>query len=174
MKTLPLISLTSLFLFTSCGKKPSVAVTHEPAISLDAYFTDSAPPDAQPIHLIRETAKPGDAVTISGRVMGRKFPFVDGRAAFVLGDPEVITACNDMPDDECETPWDACCETKEAISKATATIQILGEDGRVLKTSVKGNHGLKELSSVTLTGTLDQSSTPEALVINASSLHVAN
>ena len=174
MKSIPLISLTSLFLFASCQKKETTAAVTEPAVSLDSYFTETAPTDPQPIHLVRTTAKAGDTVTVSGKVMGRLHPFVDGRAAFVLGDPEKISSCDTMPDDECETPWDACCETKEALQQATATIQIVGADGRVLKSSAKGSHGLKELSTVTLTGTLDKASTPEALVINAAVLHVAN
>jgi hypothetical protein len=43
----------------------------------------------------------------------------------------------------------------------------------VLKQDLKGVHGLTELSVVTLTGTVAKSSTPEALIINASQLHVA-
>jgi hypothetical protein len=173
MKSTVLIPLTSLFLFSACQKSAESTITtsEAAAVSLEAWFTDTPPADPAAIHVLRTTAKPGDTVTISGLVMGRMQPFVDGRAAFILGDPAKLTPCNRKPGDECETPWDVCCDT-EAISEATATIQLMGEDGRVLRQSIKGSHGLAELSEVTLTGTVDKASTAEALIINATLMHV--
>jgi hypothetical protein len=174
MKSLPLISITSLFLFAACDDRAkSTATTTAPAMSLDSWFVETAPADPQPIHLIRTTAKPGDEITVSGRIMGRMNLFVEDRAAFILGDPAKLTPCNAIPGDECDTPWDTCCDSKEAKLEGTATIQITGEDGRVLKHSLKGVHGLTELSTVTVTGTVDKASTPEALILNALKIHVA-
>lgn len=176
LRRLPLIIALPLcaFSLSSCGKKAETQAEVSPAASLDPYFTASAPADPKPISTLRTTAKPGDEVTVSGLVMGREKPFVEGRAAFILGDPSKMTPCNKMPDDHCKTPWDACCDTPEAKREGTATIQILGADQRVLKQNIKGEHGLKELSAVTLTGTVDKASTPEALIINATALHVEN
>jgi hypothetical protein len=178
MKSLPLISLTSLFLFAACGDrtKSTAGLTPPEAAasdSVDAFFVDAAPADPQPIHLVRTTAKPGEEVTVSGRIMGRMNLFVEGRSAFILGDPAKLTPCNEIPGDECGTPWDTCCDSKEAKLEGTATIQITGADGRVLKQSLKGVHGLTELSTVTVTGTLDPASTPEAMIVNALKIHVA-
>lgn len=169
---LPAVCLT----LGSCGKKPvtAQAPAESPQTSLATYFTDTAPPSPAQISVIRTTAKPGDAVIVTGLVMGRDHPFVDGRAALVLGDRTVLTPCNAKPGDGCATPWDTCCDTKEDKQRATATIQLVGKDGRVLKTGLKGAGGLKELSAVTLTGTVDKASTPEALIINASQMHVSN
>lgn len=166
-------SMFASFLVLTACEKPTEPQATTPTVSLEKYFTQTTPSNPQPIHQIRTTAKPGDTITISGLVMGREKPFVDGRAAFILGDPAKLTPCNKMPDDHCTTPWDACCDTPEAKLEGTATIQIT-ENGRVLKQSIKGEHGLKELSTVTLTGTVDKSSTPEALIINATALHIAN
>ncbi len=173
MKFLPILAL--LAFLPACKKSEETAAKTE-AISFTQYFTAIAPPSPQAIHAIRETAKPGDQVVVSGVVMGRAKPFVDGRAAFVLGDPAKVTSCDKMPGekDHCKTPWDACCDSPEAKREGTATVQIIGSDGRVLKESLKGINGLKELSNVTLTGTIDKSSTAEALVINAQALHVTN
>ena len=166
------LSLVLPFLFTSC-KQETKETAASPTIPLGQYFATTAPANPQPIHQIRTTAKPGDEITVSGLVMGREKPFVDGRAAFILGDPTKLTPCNKMPDDHCKTPWDACCDSPELKKEGTATIQIVGSDNRVLKQSLKGEHGLKELSAVTLTGTVDKASTPEALIINATAMHVA-
>ena len=174
MKIVILIPLTSLLLLGACQKSTQTATPAEtPAATFDAWFTDTAPENPQTIHLLRSTAKPGDEVTVSGLVMGRRQPFVEGRAAFVLGDPGKLTPCNRVPGDPCKTPWDVCCDDDELILESTATIQLLGEKGRVLPHSIKGAHGLTELSLVTLTGTVDKASADGALIINATRLHVA-
>lgn len=161
------------FLLLAACEKPAAETpaSTTPAVSLDSYFAAEAPVSPQQIHVVRASAKPGDQVTVSGIVMGREKPFVDGRAAFVLGDPSKMTPCNKMPDDHCKTPWDACCDTPEAKREGSATIQLV-DNGRVIKQELKGVHGLKELSNVTLTGTVDKASTAEALIINATKLHV--
>ena len=149
------------------GSPPSAAPP-----SFEAWFTATPPADPQAIHLARHQVQPGDEITLSGRVMGRTSVFVEGRAAFILGDPEKLTPCNEIPGDECPTPWDVCCDTKEAKREGTATIQIAGEDGRVLSGSLKGVGGLTELSRVIVQGTVDRASSAEALIVNARAIHV--
>jgi hypothetical protein len=174
MKTKHLLAIAVLVL-ASCGKKEATAAveTAPPATAFDSYFTDQPIADAKAIHTIRTTAKPGDEIIISGKIMGREKVFVDGRASFLLGDPEKLTPCNEMPGDECETPWDCCCDSKEAKLEGIASIQITDAEGRVLTGGLKGVKGLKELSAVSVSGTVDQSSTAENLVVNAQSIHVA-
>jgi hypothetical protein len=134
----------------------------------------STPPAGEPqaIHLARSQVKPGDVITLGGRIMGTENPFVQGRAAFVLGDPAVLTPCNENPGDSCETPWDACCDTPEDKKRATASIQIVGDDGRVLKQDIEGFQGIAKLARLTVTGTVAEGSSAESLVINASAIRV--
>jgi hypothetical protein len=176
MKTTYLLTLAFAALAaTSCEKSETVAAVETTAPAdpaFEAYFTDEALADAMPIHVARTSASPGDEIVLSGRIMGREKVFVDGRASFVLGDPAKLTPCNEMPDDNCTTPWDACCDTKELKRVGLASIQILGEDGRVLSGVLKGTKGLKELSTLTVSGTVDKSSTEENLVINATKIYV--
>lgn len=167
----------ALFAFVSLSAcKPtdseSSAEKVAPDPKLQAYFSDEPLPDAQSIHIARTTAKPGDQITLKGDVIGRDKVFVEGRAAFILGDPEKLTSCDKNEGDTCETPWDACCDSMELKRIGTASIQILDEDGRVYFGELKGINGLKELSSVTLTGVVDETSTEENLVINATQIHV--
>jgi hypothetical protein len=173
MKTKHLLAIAALAL-ASCEKHESAATapTASDTAALDAYFTADPIADPQAIHVARTTAKPGDKIVIKGLVMGREKVFVDGRASFLLGDREKLTPCNEMPGDECPTPWDACCDSKEAKREGIASIQIVGEDGRVISGSLKGTKGLKELSAVTVTGTVAEQSTPDALIVNATKIHV--
>ncbi len=175
MKTKQLtVLLIAAFAAISCEKK-ELAVNADPGMpanAFDSFFTDQSIADAKAIHRARESAVPGEAIVISGKIMGREKVFVDGRASFLLGDPEKMTPCNEMPDDECSTPWDACCDTKEAKRGNIASIQIVDAEGRVLSGGLKGVNGLKELSAVTVSGTVDQSSTADNLVVNAKVIHV--
>lgn len=168
------ISVIAMLSLHACKPKESASNTENQAPDpvLAAYFVTETLPDAQSIHIARTTAKPGDTITLKGEVMGREKVFVDGRTAFILGDPEKLTACNKNPGDACETPWDACCDSKEVKKIAIASIQILGEDGRVMARELKGVNDLKELSSITVSGMVDQSSTEENFVINAKQIHV--
>ncbi len=169
--SIALIALLSLY---ACKPKESASntKTQAPDPVLAAYFVTETLPDAQSIHIARTTAKPGDTITLKGEVIGREKVFVDGRAAFILGDPEKLTACNKKPGDNCETPWDACCDSQEVKKIATASIQIVDENGRAMARELKGVNDLKELSSLTLKGIVDQSSTEENFVINATQIHV--
>lgn len=168
------IAAIALLSLSACKPKESAsnAETKAPDPVLVAYFVSETLPDAQSIHIARTTAKPGDTITLKGEVMGRDKVFVDGRAAFILGDPEKLTTCDKKPGDNCDTPWDACCDTPEVKKIATASIQIVDGEGRAMARELKGVNDLKELSSVTLKGIVDQSSTEENFVINATQIHV--
>jgi hypothetical protein len=169
--SIAVIAMLSLHACKNEESKPS-AETQAPDPALAAFFVTETLPDAQAIHIARTAAKPGDTITLKGEVMGREKVFVDGRAAFILGDPEKLTSCDKNPGDTCETPWDACCDSKELKRIGIALIQILGEDGRVMASELKGVNGLKELSSVTLRGVVDSVSTEDNFVINATQIHV--
>ncbi len=143
-----------------------------PSAALEKIF--ATPPAGEPVPVVqaRQSAQPGQTVTVKGLVMGSVKPFVEGRAAFTLGDPQKLTPCNKRPDDTCGTPWDVCCEPAEAIKGATLTVQVVGPDGKVLREPVQNVHGLKPLSEVTVTGTVTPASGADALVLDATSIHV--
>lgn len=108
MKTTPtLIAAIVALSLSSCHKvedeKPAQAATASP--KLQAVLDAEVEGEAQAIHIARKSAEPGQTLTLKGWVMGHDEPFVQGRAAFILGDPEVITACSERPGDGCTTPW---------------------------------------------------------------------
>lgn len=159
----------------SCSEDKASTTTKPSSTSpeLAAVFVDTIADEASPIHLARSTVQPGDVIVLKGQVMGALEPFVEGRAAFILGDREKLTPCNEMgADDHCPTPWDACCDTKEDFRVGTATIQVVGEDKRVLKEGLEGVGGLEKLSKVILKGRVAEQSGPDNLVINASAIQV--
>lgn len=171
------ILIATFTLLASCNKQEASTTTDTPASArsispaLSKVLDASPTGEANAIHVIRSTAKSGDKITVSGKIMGNAEPFVEGRSVFILGDPEVLTPCNEKPDDACETPWDVCCDSKEDIKRGIATIQVVDADGRVLKESVEGVGGIAKLAEVTVSGIVAEGSTAEALIINADAIH---
>ncbi len=139
---------------------------------LKKVFATDPSGKAVAIHIARASAKPGQTITLKGRVMGNIKPFVEGRSIFILGDTETLKACSDNPGDACETPWDNCCDSPEAIKQGTATIQIVDAKGKVLKEGIENVNGLQKLSYVTVSGTVAPGSSPQLLLLNADAIKV--
>lgn len=173
MKSTLLLALLSAA-FVSCSKEAPTteAKTKNTSPELQAVFVSSIPDEASPIHLARTTVQPGDLITLKGQIIGAAEPFVEGRAAFILGDREKLTPCNERPDDPCKTPWDTCCNTKEEFRVGTATIQVIGPDDRPLKEGLEGVEGLEKLSKILVKGRVAEQSGPGNLVINATAIQI--
>ncbi len=169
-------------ILTGCGEDPAPArdseqksatsIASPPSTVLAGVLAKAPSGTPMDIHAAKATAKPGDALTIKGEIMGQESPFVDGRAMFILGDPTVLTPCNRSPGDTCTTPWDACCDSPEDKKRATATVQVLDSENRVLKESIEGIGGVNKLASVVVSGVVAPQSTTDLLIINATSIQV--
>lgn len=152
----------------------TIAIGHAQDQSiLDTYSLTSAPKNAQQISEVMKDPTPGKEVVLSGEIMGRMHPFINGRAMVTLADPTKVTPCNRIPGDSCTTPWDVCCDDPEVIKKSIATIQILDGDGKILKAGLKGYKGIRELCFLTVKGVIAEGSNANNLLINATAFHVA-
>jgi hypothetical protein len=174
MKKTKLLPTTILaLLLVSCSDKEEAGKKTSDSDSLLSHLVlDTAPSKPLEIAKIRSSAKPGETVTFQGRVMGSDPVFMEGRAVMIMGDPKKMTPCNEIEDDECETPWDVCCDDPEVVTNSIVTVQAVDESGKPLKGSLKGLSGLKELDSVTVTGVVAKSSNKKNMVINATGLFV--
>jgi len=161
---------------SACGNKEKTDNSDSggatgPSIS-SSLIAETAPEGALGVVAARAAAKPGEAIVLRGKVGGKMNPISDSAAIFVLADENAIASCDQNPDDECETPWDYCCEEASTIAASTATIQFRGEDGKILRSTLRGVGDLKELSFLVVSGTVDSASTAEALIVNADKIHV--
>jgi len=138
----------------------------------ESLLVAAAPADAVSVVEARAKGKPGDAIILRGKVGGRMKPLSDAAAIFVLADEKAITSCDDNPDDECETPWDYCCEDPDTIKASIVTIQVRGADGKVVRAPIRGLGGLEELSHLVISGTVDETSTDDFMIVNATQIHV--
>ena len=170
-----ILTVPVLFALAACEQSapPPAPTPAAPvaAVSIpDSLFLASAPADAKPLEEVKAAAKPGDTVVLRGLVGGSGNPFVDGRAMVTLVGAG-LPACGDNPEDACKTPWDYCCETPDEIAAHSATIQLADKHGQPLKAGLKGLHGIKELSDLTVVGTVAQAE-GGVLVVNASGIYV--
>jgi len=170
-----LLTVISTIAFVSCGEKKTADTDNSAPAStgpLSELVLKAAPEGAKGIAEIRKSAKEGDQVTISGKVIGSKHPFVEGRAIMTLGDPTKITSCDLIENDACPTPWDVCCDDHDVIKASILTVQVLDKDGKLVKADLKGLSGLKELSQLVVTGVVADGSTADNMLINATGIYV--
>jgi hypothetical protein len=160
-------------LLAACEKSsvaPAAVKSVEASPALRQVFETLPTGDSQEIHRARTTAQVGEEITLRGRIMGSASPFVAGRALFILGDPSILTPCNEIPGDTCETPWDVCCDSAEDKKIGTATIQIVDAEGRVLKEAIEGVRGIEKLAWVKVRGKVAAGSSADLLLVNASAI----
>ena len=176
MKTRTLLrtsALAATLILSACGDSPepssAVPAESDSPQSLAGLFLDSAPANPTPVGEIVESGTPGETVTAIGRIGGAVDPFGEGYAIFFLADDSLLF-CDEMGDDHCTTPWDACCEDPEKVSTHRLLVQIPDDSGEVLPVSLKGKQGLDGLDEVIVTGTLETAA-GGGVVIDASGIY---
>jgi alpha-D-ribose 1-methylphosphonate 5-triphosphate synthase subunit PhnG len=115
----------------------------------------------------KASAKEGDTVVLHGHIGGSKDPFTTGRAVFTVVDTK-LAPCTD----NCGTPWDFCCDTQADIAANAAMVQVVGADGAVVKSDIKGVQGVKPGAEVVIAGKVAKRDNESTLVVNATSIWV--
>jgi hypothetical protein len=158
------------------AKPPTTSPPHAAAAdALPPGLVLAEPPaGAKDVVAVKSQARPGDHVVVRGRVGGSKSPFVEGRASFQLVDASLKACGEGTPMDNCQTPWDYCCDEPKEIAAHSASVQVVGADGRPLRAGLSGVGGIKPLSVVTVTGTVAGAGDAGTLIINATGIYVGH
>jgi hypothetical protein len=175
------LSLAGLLLvaLAGCEQRPPApaapsggSAAQQPAAELPrTLFAVEPIAGAQDVLALKKSAEAGKEVVLHGRIGGREDPFVPGRAIFMVADMS-LPPCNARSSDMCATPWDYCCEPKDALTAATATVQVVGSDGKPLRIDLSKSPELKPRAEVTIRGTVSQKEGEQTLVIDAQSIYV--
>ncbi len=136
------------FAVSGCSESGDTAVTTKPSADGAAYLAKAEPAGAKGVGEARKAVEDGDEVTLVGRIGGGAEPFVNGLAAFTIVDP-AVPHCS--ADEGCPTPWDYCCETDQ-LPANTATVKLVGGDGKAVATDARQLLGVKELNVVVVRG----------------------
>jgi hypothetical protein len=148
----PLLPLLALLL-AACGAKdppaeaPPAAVTAPDRTS--PLLADDIPGALGVLEAKEATV--GEEVAVYGRV--RKA----ASGVFTLVDAEAVSYCGegDAAMDDCETPWDYCCENQDAVTAATLVVEAQDAAGGAVS---KEDLGIRPLDLVAVRGTLTKDS----------------
>lgn len=140
-------------LLSACGQEKSSSASVEAPESASAFLLADPPAEAPGLLEGLATAAPGDTVLVSGRVGGMRDPLSSDFALFVLAD-ESLEFCDEMADDHCKSPWDACCEPPEKIAAARAVVQFVDASGEPLAVNLGESVGLAANDHVIIRGRL--------------------
>lgn len=121
----------------------------------------------------RETNDTTKDYIVEGFIGGRKNPFAENRAIFILGD-NTLETCDEKSDDSCPTPWDVCCEDRNKILSSTISVQILDANGFIINGTLQGVSGIDSGKNIKVRGKLNMKSTAEAIIMNAEAIQILN
>jgi hypothetical protein len=137
----------------------------------DSVFVDESPGESRSLGEVKADLAATGEVVIEGRIGGRRSPFVEGMAVFVLADSS-MKSCDELHGDSCKTPWDYCCEAPDSLASKIATIQVVGEDGKPLRTGLEDVRELTPGARLVIAGEVLPREDTESLVINARRIFV--
>jgi hypothetical protein len=157
----------------SCGDGSSSHPSAQaPAASLPQdLFTTVSPENPHGVKELRENAKPGDEVVVTGRIGGRVDPFSPDRAIVLIAEKSMPTCDKAGSMENCKTPWDYCCDDPSMVAANLATVQVVDAAGKPLKASLQGAGKLQPKSEIVVKGKVAQKD-DKMLVINATSIFV--
>ena len=172
------VAMLGLAMWTGCSKGDKSGGTaakgppvNPPSAAGAKFILASEPAGAKGVEEVREKAADKEDVVIVGRIGGSSKPFVDGLVAFEIMDLAGVP-CNERPGDACETPWDYCCEPADELAANSATVQVMGADGALIKSGLSGVNGLKPLAVVTVAGIVSEAADGN-VIVRAEGIHIA-
>ncbi len=149
---------------------PASATPGDTAALPPDLFLNSAPGNALSVREAKANNASGGELIVRGRIGGRRDPFVTGSAVFLLVD-KALPTCTERHGDGCRTPWDYCCEPADELRAATATVQVVDNDGNPLKVELRGRTGLEPGAEVIVVGHRADADGGDGLVINATGIY---
>jgi hypothetical protein len=174
LPTRTLACMLALLAASACGRdgsgppKPASPSSGAPAaMALPDGLVERGEPAGTHAAACKASARTGEEVTVLGRIGGSRRPFGAEAAVFTIVDP-ALRSCKDMGDhDHCRTPWDYCCEDRDAMKRGMVTIEVTDADGNPLPLGLEGVSGLEPLATVAVTGTVVEWNDSGAMVVRA-------
>ncbi len=118
------------------------------------YLLKTEPAGAQDISKVVADAKDQEEVVVVGRIGGDVKPFVPGQAAFTVVDVSLVP-CNEKEGDDCQTPWDYCCDTPKLATHSVA-VKVVDSQGKPVKGEAKDVLNVKELQTLVIKGKVEK------------------
>lgn len=138
------------------------------AAETNPYLLKKEPKNSRQVNAIRDKAKDGEDVFVTGRIGGQENPWIKDVAAFSIVDTS-LKSCDQNPGESCPTPWDYCCEAD--VAKSTLLVKFTDESGKLVKRDARELLGVKELQTVVVKGKVKRDK-DNSLSLMASKIYV--
>jgi hypothetical protein len=149
-------------LVVGCGVSHTDTIPGNPttiASEAKKFVVEKDPDGAKGVIEVRKGAKDGEEVTVVGRVGGHAKPFTEGRSMFMIADTSL------KPTEGCETPWDFCEYPKKEVAEARLSVKFVDDEGKTLQAGAREVFGLKELSTVVVTGKVQRDDKGNVVIV---------
>jgi hypothetical protein len=177
MKNFPnniyLFIFSSLIYFSGCSNNSDSERNFKKAVLPDNFIVKKDIGASFGVNGAKDTNNTDKILVVEGFIGGMKNPFTANRAVFVLGDDSLET-CDEIPGDNCPTPWDACCEDRRRIVNSTMSVQIIDHNGTIIDGTLEGVGGIKAGKRVKVKGRVSNKSTAPSFILNAEQIQLLN
>lgn len=124
------------------------------------------------VAVARVGVRPGEPISVIGRIGGSRSPVVSNRAVFTIVDPSMKCCLETSDEDHCPRPWDYCCSDRTQLAASTATVEISGPDGKPLALSLEKEGTLMPLTLIAVNGVLEAPDSSGSFVIRAKGIYL--
>ena len=159
-----------LYNFSGCSENPS---TIQKATLPEGLVTTKDLGPALSVKQIKDHNGTSKYIVVKGFIGGRKRPFTENRAVFIIGD-ESLETCDERPGDNCPTPWDVCCEDRKKVASSTISVQVLDSNGTLLHGTLEDVSGIQAGKKVKVEGHMEKKSKSPARIFNAVRIQLLN
>jgi hypothetical protein len=167
-------AIVSLIGFAGCNRPAAetspVASGNAPHISAVSYLMKEEPEECIGVMEARTDAKDGDEITLVARVGGRKNPWVEGRAAFMVIDASMAVVATGTESGKGQICLDDCCAALRG--ECTTMVKFLDDQGGVLPTDARELFQLKPDDMVVIQGHVQRDEEQSTFAVVAKSIYV--
>ena len=177
MKNFPnnlyLLIFSSLIYFSGCSNNSDSEPNLKKAVLPNNFIVRKDIGASMGVNGAKDTNNTDKILVVEGFIGGMKNPFTANRAVFVLGDDSLET-CDEIPGDNCPTPWDACCEDRRKIVNSTMSVQVIDHNGTIIDGTLEGVGGIEAGKRVKVKGRVSNQSTAQAFILKAEQIQLLN
>ena len=171
MRYFDAVCLSACLLMTAplCGCAESTAAVEEESIDGTQFLLAEEPGDVMCVCAVRDILPNEQPVAILGRIGGIENPWTEGEASFVMSDPslELISDGDHQCGDNC--PY--CAKKQSDRLNSMAFVQIVDDQGHVIRTDARRLLGVAEDQMVVILGRVSLNRTGH-MVVAANGLYV--
>lgn len=159
---------------SGCGQPAAQAIsttsTKTRPIDKSKYILNEEPDGAVGVMIAREDAKDQDDIVLLGRIGGRKNPWIEGRAAFMVVDAAMTVVADGKNSGASQICMDDCCD--QLRTGCTTLVKIVDDQGKPLAIDARDLLDAKENDIVVVQGKVQRDEGEGTFTVIASGVYV--